>query len=176
MARRADDIAAGPRPRSRPHGRTPAERAANAASAERNSHRLDLHGVSVLIVEDHRDSRDLLREVVESFGATVAVAADGREALRVVSWMRPELILCDLRMPVIDGYSFIDRLRHDPAMNSSAVLALTTLEGESDIKRTWEAGFDGHLVKPFDHAMIDAQLERIFWAHRQRKQRAGEAR
>jgi len=104
--RLAPAVAAGPRPRSRPHGRTPAERAANAASAERTSpQKLDLNGVTVLIVEDHPDSRDILRQVVESFGASAAVAADGHQALRVISSMKPDLILCDLRMPVIDGFA-----------------------------------------------------------------------
>ena len=166
MARRATGIAAGPKPRPHPHGRTPAERAANAASAERAPHTPDLHGVTVLIVEDDPDSRDMLQQVVESFGATVVVAADGRGALRIASWTRPDLILCDLRMPVIDGFGFIDRLRRDPNLSRTAVLALTALGSEADIRRTWEAGFDGHLVKPIDYETIAAQLERIFWADR----------
>src|SRR6266545_857970 len=57
--------------------------------------KLDLRGVTVLVVEDHPDSRDMLRQVVESFGASVAVAADGRQALGAISWMKPDLILCD---------------------------------------------------------------------------------
>jgi len=167
--RLAPAVAAGPRPRSRPHGRTPAERAANAASAERTSQpKLDLNGVTVLIVEDHPDSRDILRQVVESFGASAAVAADGHQALRVISSMKPDLILCDLRMPVIDGFGLIDRLRHDPKLSRTAVLAVTALGSEADIRRTWEAGFDGHVVKPIDYETIAAQLERILWAHPRR--------
>jgi CheY-like chemotaxis protein len=153
-------------PRPPVHGRTPAERAAYAARAKRTPPTLDLRGVTVLIVEDHPDSRDMLRQVVESFGASVAVAPDGRQALRVVAWMRPDLILCDLRMPVTDGFGFIDRLRHDPNLSRTAVLAVTALGSDADVRRTWEAGFDGHLVKPVDYGMIAAQLERIFWAHR----------
>src|SRR5260221_639729 len=152
--RLAPAVAAGPKPRSRPHGRTPAELAANAALAERTSpQELDLRGVTVLVVEDHPDSRDMLRQVVESFGASVAVAADGRQALRVTSWIKPDLILCDLRMPVIDGFGFIDRLRHDPNLSRTAVLAVTALGSDADIKRTWEVGFDGHLVKPIDYVL-----------------------
>ncbi len=168
MAPRAVAAAAGPKPPSRPHGRTPAELAANAARARLASHKLDLRGVNVLVVEDDPDSRDMMQQVVESFGASVAVAADGRGALRIASWMRPDLILCDLRMPVIDGFGFIDRLRRDPNLSRTAVLAVTALGSEADIRRTWEAGFDGHLVKPIDYETIAAQLERIFWAHRKR--------
>jgi CheY-like chemotaxis protein len=125
--------------------------------------------VNVLVVEDDPDSRDMVQQIVESFGASVAVAADGRGAFRIAVWMRPDLVLCDLRMPMVDGYGFIDRLRHDPNLSTTAVLAVTALGSDADIRRTWEAGFDGHLVKPVDYATIAAQLERIFWAHRRRK-------
>ena len=165
MSRSATLTAADPGPRARLHGRTPAERAAHAARAQLASHQLDLCGVNVLIVEDDPDSRDMLQQVVESMGASVAVAGDGREALRVATWMRPDLILCDLRMPMVDGYGFIDRLRRDPNLSKTAVLAVTALGSDADIKRTWEAGFDGHLVKPVDYETIAAQLERIFWEH-----------
>jgi len=63
---------------------------------------------------------------------------------------------------------FIDRLRHDPNLSRTAVLAVTALGSEADIKRTWEAGFDGHVVKPIDYETIAAQLERILWAHPRR--------
>jgi CheY-like chemotaxis protein len=133
---------------------------------------LDLKGVNVLIVEDHADSSDMLRQIVEWFGASVAIAADGREALATAGWLRPDLILCDLRMPVIDGFGFIDRLRHDPALSRTAVLAVTALGSDVDARRTREAGFDGHLVKPIDYETIAAQLARLFWAHRRKpKQR-----
>ena len=83
MVRHAAAVTAGPKPPRRQHGRTPAELLANAASAHRvTAADLDLSGVTVLIVEDHADSRDMLRQIVESFGAKVALAADGREALR----------------------------------------------------------------------------------------------
>jgi CheY-like chemotaxis protein len=166
MPRSATAVESDPKLRSRPHGRTPAERAAYAARPALPSRKLDLRGVNVLIVEDDPDSRDMVQQVVESFGASVAVAADGRAALRIAAWMRPDLVLCDLRMPMIDGYGFIDRLRHDPHLSRTAVLAVTALGSDADIRRTWEAGFDGHLVKPIDYETIAAQLTRIFSAHR----------
>lgn len=168
MPRSAIATVGEPKLRPRPHGRTPAERAANATRAKLASYQLDLRGVNVLIVEDDPDSRDMVQQAVASFGASAAVAADGRAALRIAAWMRPDLILCDLRMPVLDGYDFIDRLRHDPNLSRTAVLAVTALGSAADIRRTWEAGFDGHLVKPIDYETIAAQLERVFWAHRRR--------
>jgi CheY-like chemotaxis protein len=148
------------------HGRTPAELLAHAASARRaKTHKLDLRGLTVLVIEDHEDSRELLRQIVASFGATVVVAADGREALRTVAWVKPSLILCDLRMPGLDGYGFIDTLRHHPGLSRTPVIAVTALGSEADFRRTWDAGFNGHLVKPIDYETIAAELERIFWAH-----------
>src|SRR5258708_28243567 len=107
MAPRAVATAAGPKPPSRPHGRTPAELAANAARARLASHKLDLRGVNVLVAEDDPDSRAMMQQVVESFGASVAVAADRRGALRIASWLPPDPLLCHLRMPVIHRFCLI---------------------------------------------------------------------
>ena len=75
-----------------------------------------LHGLRILIVEDHADSRELLRQMVASFGATVRVANDGYAALAIVSAWIPDLILADLRMPGMDGFTLLSRLRDDPRL------------------------------------------------------------
>jgi CheY-like chemotaxis protein len=124
-----------------------------------------LRGRTVLIVEDHADSRDLLRMAVESCGATVQVAADGEEALARIAERRPDLVLCDLRMPNMDGFTLMQRLRADPKLRSIRVVAVTALGSDEDILRTWKAGFDGHLVKPVDLDLITSLLERVFWAN-----------
>ena len=171
MPARLPAFSADPTSRRRhPHGRTPAELFGNAPHKVTPAD-LDLHGVTILIVEDHEDSREMLRQIVESFGAKAAVAADGREALATAAWLRPELVFCDLRMPVLDGYAFIERLRHDPALSRTAVLAVTALGTDADLRKTWAAGFDGHLVKPVDYDVIAQQLERVFWAHRRKPKR-----
>jgi len=166
---RVDEIAAamaaskGRHPR---HGRTPAELLANAANAAKDEPaRLDLAGLTIVVIEDHADSREMLRQIIESFGATVLVAEDGREALRTVAWVKPDLILCDLRMPNLDGFGFLETLRHHPTLSRTPVVAVTALGTTADIRRTWEAGFNGHLVKPIDYRMVASALERVFWAH-----------
>jgi len=126
---------------------------------------LDLRGLTVLIVEDHEDSRELLRDIVESFGATAVVALDGYEALKKMSWIKVDLVLCDLRMPRLDGFGFVDWLRQEPKLSRTPVIAVTALGADADVRHTWEAGFNGHLVKPIDYSTIAAQLERVFWAH-----------
>jgi CheY-like chemotaxis protein len=72
--------------------------------------------------------------------------------------------LCDLRMPSVDGYMLMDRVRADARLARARVIAVTAFGDDADIVRTWAAGFDGHLVKPVDHELLVATLERILWA------------
>jgi CheY-like chemotaxis protein len=156
---------AGAKPRHPRQGRTPDELLAHGASAHTRTDTPDLSGVTVLIIEDHADSREMLRQIVASMGATVAVAEDGREALRAAGWVKPHLVLCDLRMPGLDGFAFLDTLRHHPELSRTPVIAVTALGSAADMKRTFEAGFNGHLVKPIDYVKIATTLRRVFWAH-----------
>src|SRR5262245_31769245 len=123
-----------------------------------------LRDIRILIVEDDTDSRDLLRQMVASFGATVRVAEGGQEALAVASAWTPDLILADLRMPGMDGFALLSRLRDDPRLCGVRVVAASALGGGADIKRTWLAGFDGHVVKPIDYDLMATLIERVFWA------------
>jgi CheY-like chemotaxis protein len=127
---------------------------------------LNLGGLTILIIEDHDDSRELLRDIVESFGATAVLATDGDDAIKKVSWIKADLVLCDLLMTRLDGFGFIDWLRQDPKLSRTPVIAVTALGDDADFRRTWDAGFNGHIVKPIDYEAIAAQLERVFWAQR----------
>ena len=160
---RSSDLApaAPPRlPRERPGRRK------RKPSSSRLRPPLDLKGVTILIAEDHEHSRELLRDIVESFGASAVLASDGYDAVKKVSWIKADLVLCDLRMPRLDGFGFLDWLRHDPKLSRTPVIAVTALGSDADYRRTFDAGFNGHLVKPIDYETMAAQLERVFWAHR----------
>jgi CheY-like chemotaxis protein len=129
--------------------------------------KLDLTGVTVLVVEDHEDSRDLLRQIVASTGATVLAAANGEEAIALLTTRPPpDLVFCDLVMPRMNGFQFVDWLRRQPHLARIPVIAVSALGADADFMRTWSAGFTGHLVKPIDFWTIAAQLHRVFWAHR----------
>jgi CheY-like chemotaxis protein len=106
----------------------------------------------------------MLSAILESFGATVVLASDGDDAIEKVSGIHVDLVLCDLRMPRLDGFGFVDWLRHHPTLSHTPVIAVTALGSDADIRRTWDAGFNGHLVKPIDYETIAAQLERVFSA------------
>jgi two-component system CheB/CheR fusion protein len=117
-------------------------------------------GFTVLVVEDHADSRAMLRQMLEALGARVLVAEDGQQALGLMAEDQADLILCDLLMPWMDGFTLIQRLRAVPRWRNARIIALTGLGYESDYQRTWEAGFDGHIVKPVDFETLSEALER----------------
>jgi CheY-like chemotaxis protein len=129
--------------------------------------KLDLKGVTVLVLEDHEDSRELLRQIITSTGATVLSAANGEEAMALLATKAPpDLVFCDLLMPRMNGYEFMDWLRRQPHLSRIPVIAVSALGAQTDVMKTWAAGFSGHLVKPIDFWTIAAQLHRVFWAHR----------
>jgi diguanylate cyclase len=115
-----------------------------------------LAGLALLIVEDSQDSREALRAVLQQLGAEVLVAGDGREALEIVAERTPDLVLCDLRMPVMDGFEFVRELHRAPV--SPPVVAISGLASEADRERTREAGFEAHIKKPFDEATVAAAI------------------
>src|SRR5262245_815695 len=124
-----------------------------------------LQGATVLVVDDHEDSRNLLRQMVEWFGAHVHTARSGQVALAWLDKQTPDLLLLDLRMPGMDGFTVFQRLRADPRFSKLRAIAVTALGSDDDVMRTWEAGFDGHLVKPIDFETLAHALNRAFWAH-----------
>lgn len=113
-------------------------------------------GLSVLVIEDSADSRESLRLLLEQHGAIISVAHDGQEALEVIANGTPDVVLCDLRMPRMDGYEFIREL-HRRRSESPPVIAMSGFASVEDRRRTHDAGFRAHIAKPFDIAvMIDA--------------------
>lgn len=122
------------------------------------------HGATVLVVDDHEDSRAALRQFLESLGLQILEAVDGLSALARLREFVPPVVLCDLRMPGLDGFTFIARVRGDPKLDRIRVVALTGLTGRQDLARIMEAGFDAYLPKPIDYDAVVALLERFFSA------------
>ena len=103
----------------------------------------------ILLVEDHKDSRDLIRLVLELDGHTLVEAASGEDSLKVAGSFRPDLIILDISLAGdIDGIETLKRLRTDAAFDSTPVVALTAHAMKSDAETIMAAGFDRYLTKP----------------------------
>ncbi len=133
-------------------------RAAAAAPVERPDHG---QGRRVLVVDDNRDAADLLSESLGLLGFEVCVAYDGPSALEAADHFRPELALLDIGLPVMDGYEVARRLRDRAELRDLRLVALTGYGQESDRRRSRDAGFHAHLVKPLDLNALAALLERL---------------
>jgi CheY-like chemotaxis protein len=124
--------------------------------------------VTVLIVDDDEFVRDSIRLLLEDLGARVLRAHDGASALDVLGSDTPDLILSDLVMPRMDGYQLVERLRRDPARATLSVVAVSAFANPADHDRTREAGFDGHLGKPFSFAGLRRVLTAVMRRQRPR--------
>ena len=125
-----------------------------------------LDDLVILVIEDHADSREILRQLLESLGAGTILAREGREGLLSLSERRPDVVLCDLLMPGMDGFVFISQLRSHPPWADVPVVAVTALGGDTDYRRTWEAGFDGHLTKPIEVGQLAAVVRAVIQGRR----------
>jgi len=120
---------------------------------------IDLDGVSVLIVDDHADSRDLFATVLSRRGAEVTVVDSVREGLAAARRVRPDVIVCDLAMPGDDGFALIRELRSRPGDQGNVVpaVALTAYARPEDRDRALAAGFQVHLSQPVEpRALLEA--------------------
>ena len=124
------------------------------ATAERGPDRAR----TVLVVEDNDDARDSLRLLLESLGHRVVAAADGTEGLARAESHRPEVALIDLGLPGLDAYEVARALRATPAGKTITLIAVTGYGQAEDRRRSKEAGFDAHLVKPVSQALLSSLI------------------
>ena len=115
----------------------------------------------VLIVDDSRDNAETMAVLLRMFGHDVELAFDGEQALEVAERFRPELVLLDLGMPRIDGLETCRRLRARAWAKDIMIVALTGLGQREDRRRTAEAGFDDHLLKPVGYAVLQTLLHNL---------------
>ncbi len=108
------------------------------------------HTFRVLVIDDVRDAADSLRKVLELYGHEVRVAYTGTKAIEVAHQFRPDVVLCDIAMPVVCGYDVAKALRDDPATSGVQMIATTGLGTDTIREKCRAAGFAGHMVKPID--------------------------
>jgi signal transduction histidine kinase len=115
----------------------------------------------VLLVEAHRDSADTLRELLQLAGHQVAVARSGALAIELAQQFRPNVVLCDLELPEMEGDQVAAALRRDPTTASARLIALSGDSQEEARRHSQEAGFDLHLTKPVDPAELERLLATV---------------
>lgn len=113
----------------------------------------------ILIIEDNAASLELLRYLVEKAGHTALTAADGEAGLRLARESGPDLILCDLQLPGIDGLEVARRLRADPSWTPVKLIAVTAYSMPGDQDTALAAGFDAYMTKPIDPATVMGVLD-----------------
>ena len=111
-------------------------------------------GHRILIVDDSADCRDSLAAMLQLDGNDVRTAPDGAAALEVAASFEPEIVLLDLRMPVMDGYEAARRLRAEPHSKDAILIAVTGWGQQEHRDLSRIAGFDAHLTKPVDHETL----------------------
>lgn len=112
----------------------------------------------VLVVDDNVDYAATEAFLLTFAGHQVRVATDGRSAIEAAVCFRPEVILLDLGLPSMDGYAVARVLRSDPTLKGMTLIAMTGYGDAQSRRRSLEAGFDQHLLKPVDHKRVEALL------------------
>jgi CheY-like chemotaxis protein len=115
----------------------------------------------VLVVDDNRDSADSLVTAFAVLGHDAVAAYGGREALERIDQARPSLIVLDLSMPEMDGYALARAIRALPGFATVPMVALSGFGSEADRAKSRAAGFDRHMLKPFDLSDLERMVELV---------------
>ena len=115
----------------------------------------------MLLVEDDPESRLVAERVLGKAGMPYAVATGGEQALAMLSQRRPDVILMDLSMPNIDGWEITRRVRRDPGLAATSIIAVTAHAMTGDRERAMLAGCDDYVTKPYRPADLLAAIERV---------------
>src|SRR5262245_65587495 len=113
----------------------------------------------ILLVDDEELNVDMLKRRLEKRGYEVLVATNGEEAVAQARAGRPELILMDVKMPVMDGYEATRQIKADPALNAIPVIALTAQAMQDDRDKALAAGADEYETKPNNFNQLTAKIE-----------------
>ncbi len=117
--------------------------------------------IKVLVADDNPEGRELIREVLQSGDCQVLEAADGKEAQESTRLNRPDVVLLDVQMPVMDGFSVLRQLRQDPRLATIPVAAVTAYAMHGDRERALAAGFDDYISKPIHPASLRKSIESL---------------
>ena len=112
----------------------------------------------ILVVEDTEDNRQIIRELLSSVGYELIEAVDGASGVALAQKERPDLILMDIQLPVIDGYEATRQIRAAPGLAKVPIIAVTSYALSGDEAKTRAAGCDGYVAKPFSPRQLLAKI------------------
>jgi two-component system cell cycle response regulator DivK len=119
-----------------------------------------MSGEIIFYIEDNVDNRTLIRRILSAEGYNVVEAGNAGEALDKLKSIRPDLILMDINMPEVDGYTLTAQIRGMSGFSTTPIVALTANVMRGDRERSLEAGCDGYIQKPIDIDLLPQQIER----------------
>jgi two-component system cell cycle response regulator DivK len=112
----------------------------------------------VLVVEDTEDNRRIIRDLLTSAGYETIEAVTGEQGVAMAAEHRPDLILMDVQLPVLDGYEATRRIKANPVLRHIPIIAVTSYALSGDEEKTREAGCDAYVAKPFSPRLLLAKL------------------
>ena len=118
-------------------------------------------GKMVLLVEDNEDNRIVYSTILKHFGYEVTEALNGEEGIAKARSEKPDLILMDISIPIIDGWEATQVLKHDPSTKGIPIIALTAHALASDREKAMEVGCAGYLAKPCEPRAVVAEVQRF---------------
>jgi two-component system, cell cycle response regulator DivK len=113
----------------------------------------------ILIIEDNAANLALAQYLLEHAGHRVLQATDGHAGVAIAKRVQPDLVICDLQMPLLDGYGVLEQLRFDAACAGIPIVAVTAFSMSGDEQKVRKAGFDGYLSKPIEPEAFVSQIE-----------------
>jgi two-component system cell cycle response regulator DivK len=113
---------------------------------------------TILVVEDQEDNRTILRDLLVHAGFDVLEAVTGEEGVRAAEACRPDLILMDIQLPLVDGYEATRRIKARPELRAIPVVAVTSYALSGDEEKARTAGCDGYVTKPFSPRQLLATV------------------
>jgi CheY-like chemotaxis protein len=116
---------------------------------------------TILVVEDQEDNRQILSVYLEYVGYRVVSAVNGAEGVEIARAERPDLIVMDISMPVLDGYEALRLIRDDADLRDTPVIALTAHALSTDREAVLAAGFDSYLAKPIEPRLVVNEVQRM---------------
>ena len=154
------DLGGEPAGRRQPfHLYAPQPRPSGDGGARRGRRRTGVK--KIVLADDNTVSRELIREVLDSPDYRIMEAADGHEALALILASDPDLVLLDIQLPGMDGYSVVSRLRRNPKFARLKIVAVTAFAMQGDREKALTAGFDGYITKPIDTYRLEEQVQEL---------------